>query len=157
MRLARRGCACWALVCLAPQVVVRRTGRRVFEQIIFAAPDIDADVFREQIAPRLVGSSRRTTLYCSKNDWALLASYAFNDSLRAGDSSGGPLVVDDVDTVDASMIDTDLLGHSYYGDCVPILRDVEMLLERNLPPADRRLRPATLLEKLRYWTFGDGK
>ncbi len=126
---------------------------RIFDQIILAAPDIDRDVFRTQLAPRLIRTANRTTLYCSKNDWALLASKTFNDSPRAGDSSQGALVTVGVDTVDASDIDTDLLGHSYYGDCMPILRDVQQLILKDLPPEERRLKPWPVDNDLRYWTL----
>ncbi len=126
---------------------------QIFDQVILAAPDIDADVFRDEVAPQLMASSRRTTLYCSRNDWALHASYAFNDSPRAGDSSRGVIVLKGLDTVDASEIDTDLLGHSYYGDCLPLLHDVEMLLEHNSPPDQRNLRPWFVVRELAYWTF----
>ncbi len=114
------------------------------DQIILAAPDIDADVFREQIAPAMAQHSQRTTLYCSNTDWALAASNTFNDGWRAGDSSRGILIVPGADTVDASGIDTALLGHSYYGDCLPLLKDVQMLFESNLPPAERELDPVQL-------------
>lgn len=87
--------------------------RKVFDEIILAAPDIDAALFQKQILPRLGEYGRRTTLYCSKNDWALHASRHFNDSPRAGDSSNGPLVAAGIDTIDASDMDTELLGHSY--------------------------------------------
>lgn len=126
---------------------------KIFDQIILAAPDIDADVFREQLAPRLAQYSQRTTLYCSRNDWALHASYAFNDGPRAGDSSYGVMVREDMDTIDASEIDTDLLGHSYYGDCLPILRDVRLMIERNLRPEDRELERAEVPGNLIYWLF----
>jgi len=126
---------------------------RIFDQIVLAAPDVDADVFREQIAPRMHKIANRTTLYCSRNDWALHASYAFNDSVRLGDSSRGIVILDGVDTVDASDIDTDLLGHSYYGDCLTLLGDVKLVIEKNLPPPDRRL-VSRAVEKLSYWTFG---
>jgi esterase/lipase superfamily enzyme len=128
---------------------------KIFDQIILAAPDIDREVFRRQIAPRLTKTANRTTLYCSKNDLALLLSRNFNDSSRAGDSSGGALVIQDVDTVDASNIDTDLLGHSYYGDCLPLLNDVHDLIRASLSPADRRLRPWPVDEGLLYWTLPD--
>ncbi|MGC3972544.1 MAG: alpha/beta hydrolase [Pirellulales bacterium] len=126
---------------------------QIFDQIVLAAPDVDADVFREQIAPRMQKVAKRTTVYCSRNDWALHASYAFNDSVRLGDSSRGVVIIDGMDTIDASDIDTDLLGHSYYGDCLMLLGDVQQLIEKNLPPIERRLsqRP---LEKAIYWTFG---
>lgn len=128
---------------------------KIFDQIILAAPDIDSEVFRVQIAPRMTQTANRTTLYCSKNDWALMLSRNFNDSMRAGDSSGGALVLPDVDTIDASEIDTDLLGHSYYGDCLPILDDVNLLMRSSLPPLERRLRPWPVDEQLLYWTLPD--
>lgn len=129
---------------------------RIFDQIILAAPDIDREVFRLQLAPRLSRTASRTTMYCSRNDWALQVSNAFNDGPRAGDSSHGILTTHGVDTVDASGIDTDLLGHSYYGDCLPILRDVRTLVTSNLPPENRELVPWPVSEEFRYWTFAEG-
>ncbi len=128
---------------------------KIFDQIILAAPDIDRDVFRVQIAPRMIRAANRTTMYCSKNDWALLASNAFNDAPRAGDSRENVLVIKEVDTVDASGIDTDLLGHSYYGDCLPILNDVRQLVSLDLPPEKRKLRPWPVDNELIYWTMPD--
>jgi hypothetical protein len=65
----------------------------------------------------------------------------------------GALVIKEVDTVDASEIDTDLLGHSYYGDCLPLLNDVQKLLGSSLPPQERQLRPWPVDEGLVYWTL----
>lgn len=127
--------------------------REVFDQIILAAPDIDADVFLDQVAPRLSRLSKRTTLYCSRNDWALRSSYYFNDSWRAGDSSRGLLVAPDFDTIDASSIDTELLGHSYYGNCVDILNDVAELFLHNPEPADRHLVNVPWSTLAPAWTF----
>jgi esterase/lipase superfamily enzyme len=126
---------------------------KIFDQIILAAPDIDREVFRLQLAPRMTKTANRLTLYCSKNDLALMLSRNFNDSTRAGDSSRGALVLQDVDTIDASDIDTDLLGHSYYGDCLPLLDDVNQLLRSSTPPRDRQLRPWPVDEQLIYWTL----
>jgi esterase/lipase superfamily enzyme len=125
----------------------------IFDQIILAAPDIDADVFKQQILPRLQQYGHRTTLYCSKNDWALHASKHFNDSLRAGDSSMGPLVMAGLDTVDASEMDTELLGHSYYGNCLRLLDDLRLLIEHNRPPAERELEPLFEVPDIPYWKF----
>ncbi len=130
---------------------------KIFDQVILAAPDIDREVFRLQVAPRMLQAANRTTMYCSKNDWALLASQSFNDSPRAGDSRDSVLVVKDVDTIDASGIDTDLLGHSYYGDCLPILNDVEQLLAFDLPPEERKLLPWPVDNDLTYWTLADAQ
>ncbi len=125
----------------------------VFDQIILAAPDIDADVFKQQILPRLQRCGSRTTLYCSKKDWALHASKHFNDSLRAGDSSNGPLVATGLDTIDASEMDTELLGHSYYGNCLPLLDDLRLLIEQNRPPEQRKLEPLFVVPEIPYWIF----
>lgn len=136
------------------------TEGQIFDQIILAAPDIDRRVFHDEIAPRLSQYARRTTLYCSRNDRALLLSRYWNSWAepipRAGDSTDGPLLVAGTDTVDASTIRTDLLGHSYYGDCVPLLHDVGLLLREGLSPDQRQLEPqvsevATPDDPRLYW------
>ncbi len=128
---------------------------KIFDQIILAAPDIDRDVFRLQLAPRMTQAANRTTMYCSKNDMALLASKTFNDGPRAGDSRNGVLVIKQIDTVDASGIDTALLGHSYYGDCLPILNDVKKMVVLDLAPKDRNLLAWPVDNELNYWTLGE--
>ncbi len=118
---------------------------RIFDQVILAAPDVDRRVFHDEIAPQLSRHARRTTLYCSKNDRALFLSRYWNSwgdpAPRAGDSTDGPLLAVGTDTIDASTIRTDLLGHSYYGDCVPLLQDVGLLLREGLSPGQRKLEP----------------
>ncbi|MFO0818043.1 MAG: alpha/beta fold hydrolase [Pirellulales bacterium] len=118
---------------------------QIFDQVILAAPDINRKVFHDEIAPRLIRNARRTTLYCSKNDRALFLSRYWNSwgdpAPRAGDSTDGPLLAVGTDTIDASTIRTDLLGHSYYGDCVPLLHDVGLLLREGLSPDQRKLEP----------------
>jgi esterase/lipase superfamily enzyme len=46
--------------------------RPKFKEIIFAAPDIDADTFRRDIAPRILSNARSATLYASSGDYALM-------------------------------------------------------------------------------------
>lgn len=96
-----------------------RAGRAVqpapdpFHQIVLAAPDIDADTFREDIAPAIRGDGRRITLYASSEDWALQQSERFNGAPRAGQAgAGGVVVVDGIETVDVSQVTGD---HSYIG------------------------------------------
>lgn len=127
---------------------------KILDQIVLAAPDIDA-VYFQSILPRLNERSSGTTLYCSKNDWALLASRRFNDSVRAGDSSLGPLVVEGLDTIDASYMDTEMLGHSYYGNCLPLLEDLQQLIKQASPPRMRKLEEVVLGPAKAYWVFGD--
>jgi esterase/lipase superfamily enzyme len=110
--------------------------RTRFRQIMLMAPDIDADVFRKQIAPALVQNDARLTLYASANDIALMASRTVHQAGRLGDAS--PLVVmPGMDSIDASDVDTDLLGHSYYADGDSVVADlIELISDKG--PADRR-------------------
>ena len=76
---------------------------------MLTAPDMDADTF-VQVANGVRTAAQRVTLYASSNDSALRASAAYQGGWRAGDTAGGVLVLEDIDTVDVSVIDTDLLG-----------------------------------------------
>ena len=91
--------------------------RRQAGQVIFAAPDIDRDRFI-QLAAKFKGCAARFTLYASSRDVALLASKFVHGYPRAGEAGEALLVVDGVDTIDASLVDTSLVGlrHSYFGD-----------------------------------------
>jgi esterase/lipase superfamily enzyme len=111
-------------------------GVPLLDEVVLAAPDVAADEFTAKIA-QAAPTARRFTLYVSANDTALYASSFVNDKPRAGDSSGGVLVLPGVDTIDASAADSDLVGHSYYGESRAILADVFALLKTG-SPADRR-------------------
>ncbi|QSI78277.1 alpha/beta hydrolase [Niveibacterium microcysteis] len=110
--------------------------RSRFRQIMLMAPDIDADVFRTQIAPALVQPDNRLTLYASSNDIALKASKAVHQAARLG--AADPLVLmPGMDSIDASDVATDLLGHSYYADGDSVVADlVEVIADKG--PAEQR-------------------
>ena len=50
-------------------------------------------------------------------------------------------------------MDTELLGHSYYGSCLPLIRDVGKILASNLSPPERDLEPRQIDRPVPYWTF----
>lgn len=107
---------------------------RPFKHLILTAPDIDAVVFRDQIAPALTRVGPRITLYASSEDSALKAARIFHGARRAGDSRN-VLIVNGVETIDASHVVTDLLGHSPF---VPsVLMDIHALITTGWPPAKR--------------------
>jgi esterase/lipase superfamily enzyme len=97
--------------------------------LVLAAPDIDADTFRE-LAVTLQEISQHVTLYQSSRDKAILASKKIHGNPRAAEPI---LVVAGMDTVDASAIDTDFLGHSYFSDNWPLLSDIHALIGENTP------------------------
>jgi hypothetical protein len=67
----------------------------------------------------------RITLYESSKDKALVASKKIHGNARAGEPL---LIIPGLDTIDASSIDTDFLGHSYFSDNWPLLSDIHSLL-----------------------------
>ena len=105
-------------------------------QVMFAAPDIDAGTFR-QLAAAFRGKASRFTLYASSNDLALKASKLVHGESRAGDAGADLVVLDGIDTVDASTVDTALLGHSYFGDERTLLSDLFVLVRSGAGPDDR--------------------
>jgi len=123
------------------------------QQIVLAAPDIDAEVF-EQLAAKFSDKARQVTLYASSHDLALRASKLVHGYPRAGDTEPEVLIVPKVVTIDASHAGTDLLGHSYIGDSSSILADIARLLDTGAGPDERSffLEPATLRGRA-YWIF----
>ncbi len=127
-----------------------------FNQIALVAPDVDADVFREDIAPRIRPISERVTLYASANDKALKVSKGVHGHPRAGDLSSGIVVSTGVETIDASNVDTSLLaaidlGHSYFAEQPTVIEDLKQLLAGR-SPTERALAARSGLGGT-YWVF----
>lgn len=126
-------------------------GQKIAE-IILSAPDIDAAIFKHDIAPKLAGARNPVTLYASSQDLALAASKAVHGYARAGDSGAGMLIVAGVETIDATGVDTSFMKHSYFAEKRSALSDIFYLI-RNHARADQRfLDPVDTLAG-RYWTF----
>ncbi len=109
----------------------------LFDRIVLAAPDIDADYFRRDAAPALVKVADHVTLYASSDDQALIASRKVNGYPRAGDSGADIVIAAGIETVDVSGTDLSLLGHSYYGDNETMLRDLYDVVRARLPATKR--------------------
>ena len=121
--------------------------------MVLVAPDIDADLFREDLAPRLGAAGVNVTLYASSGDRALMASKTFHGYARAGDSGGGLVIMPGVETIDASEVAGGFLGHSYFAEERHIMEDIYALIEAG-QRADKRfgLKEANT-EAGRYWKF----
>lgn len=122
-----------------------------FRGIILAAPDIDAKVFREQLAPALRQASPRVTLYSSSEDLALKASKQVNGGPRAGDSGDGILLLPGIDTVDVSGVDESILAHSYFMESRKVMQDIRQMLRGNLPAAKRKPLQPVQLRRGVFW------
>ena len=124
-----------------------------FREIIMIAPDIDADVFRREMAPRLARTGIHITLYASSRDRALLASKAFHGYPRAGDSGESLVIVDGMETIDVSDASGGLLGHSYYAEDRRIMEDIYGLLQTGQRADDRFGLQAMENPEGRFWAF----
>jgi esterase/lipase superfamily enzyme len=122
-------------------------------QVVLVAPDIDAEIFREDIAPRISGIGARITLYASDRDKALLLSKQTHNFPRAGDIRDGVMIVPGVDTIDVSAVDTSLVGHSYFADNRSIISDLYQLLGNGTAPGARFGMRAMKSQGLTYWRF----
>lgn len=126
-----------------------------FDQILLAAPDVDADVFRQlvRVFPEV---SRRTTLYACPHDQALRTSSSpfLHGYPRAGLTPPITLV-DLIDTVEVRTGGLGLLGHSYHGETWPVLGDINSLLNDDRDPR-RRLGLQETVDAatgMRYWVL----
>jgi esterase/lipase superfamily enzyme len=125
-----------------------------FKEIVLTAPDIDADIFRTQIAPKILGAGPRTTLYASDTDKALTTSRSLHGGYqRLGQAGASLVILPGMETVDATSITTDFLSHSYFGDSTTVMADLFHLIRKGLPPSARTaLQPATSPAG-QYWRF----
>jgi esterase/lipase superfamily enzyme len=121
----------------------------LFGQVILAAPDIDSKTFIEEIAPVIHQTAENVTLYASAKDKALLLSKKINKGSRAGQAGKHLVVVDHIETVDASDIDTDFLGHRYIANTWLLINDLHVLINRGLPAPQRAL----IREKKQKWFY----
>jgi esterase/lipase superfamily enzyme len=128
-------------------------GKALFGQLLLAAPDIDAGLFRDlaQIYPQL---AQKTTLYISSKDRALATSGIVHDHPRAG-YAPPVTVVPGIDTVEVSNVDLTFLGHGYYGAARDVLHDMHSLIIHGAPPEERMgLLNAKTSDGLPYWQIG---
>ena len=131
---------------------IEQSSKPHFNQVVLAAPDIDANIFKGEIAAKIVTKARHTTLYTSKSDLALIASRYFHQGNRVGDSGPDVLIIDGIDTIDATAVDCSLLGHSYYGSNVTVLDDLEQLFQ-NQPIESRHYLKTIVTSTRPYWAF----
>jgi esterase/lipase superfamily enzyme len=124
-------------------------------EVVFAAPDVDADIFKKAVTS-MRGKVARYTLYGSDKDLALVAAKAIRKGMpRAGDGGSNVLVTPDVETIDASAVGADMLGlnHSYFASKRTVLSDIHYVVRESLPAAKRSGLLEQALGQLKYWVF----
>ncbi len=129
----------------------RAPSETLFENVLLAAPDFDAEVFEQQLAREdVLDLSRRWTIYTSDRDSALKASVSINSVQRLG----LPIIaVPGVDMIDATGLDVTPWNvpefHSYYATKQSVIADVASVFSGRAPIARQLLRET--LNNRTYW------
>lgn len=127
-------------------------GKRI-ANVVLCAPDVGIADFG-MWAPGVVDQAKRTTLYSSQGDGALIVSKSLHLEQRAGDAHP-PVVCAGIDTIDCSTIDFDFLGHNYYGSNVDVLADLFRVVKEDRDPATCHYLTSATRNGLPYWYFSD--
>jgi len=130
---------------------VKKDTQLPFSQFFLAAPDIDVRTFK-QFSLAYSQCSKRTTMYVSAKDKALLGSTILHEYPRAGYQP--PItIVDKVDTIEVANIDVDILGHSYIAQATDLLHDMYSLILADPHPSKRMglIRSTDPLSGLEFW------
>jgi len=129
--------------------------KKKFVEVILAAPDIDADVFKRDIAPAMLAGEGKITLYASSQDIALKASKTVHGYPRAGDAAAGIVVVNGVESIDATSMSTDFLNHSYFAGNRSIISDIFYIVHNGFRAQNRAGLEAVLTPRAAavYWRF----
>jgi esterase/lipase superfamily enzyme len=122
-----------------------------FDQVVLAAADIDRDILSDDLK-RVSRLANRFTLYASSQDAAMVVSRTVNAHPRAGDASPDLFLTGLMDTIDASRVPTDLIGHGYFAESKEVIDDIFQLVVNGQKPDNRRLNRADR-SGLVYWAL----
>ena len=134
---------------------------RIFDNIVFAAPDVARHEFILFI-PTLSNVSVRGTLYASEKDRALSCSKNLHvGNARAGQTGPNLVVNSRIDTIDfsnatgpASIFQACNANYSYIISNSDVLNDFQQLIELELSPIQRdRLYPIPSQGAAQYWVY----
>ena len=122
-------------------------GHTPINQIVLAAPDIDAGRFKQ--ISKVFKKYEQVTLYASQADKAILVSTKIHKHKRAGNAEP-PIVLDGLSTIDVSVAGADMfgLGHSYFATSKTVFRDLYYIIKQRFTP---ELRAGITLDELGYY------
>lgn len=122
--------------------LARRDDLRAIDELVFAAPDIDATVFAQRYADVALDRADRLTLYCADDDRALKLSRQVHGGYdRLGscrESSLEAVAHPRIEVVDASQLYVDLIDHDKVASSPRLLADLQQVLAGAPIHADTR-------------------
>jgi esterase/lipase superfamily enzyme len=117
---------------------------RPLDQLVFAAPDVDATVFAQRYHQTVLAAAERVTVYCADDDRALKLSRKVHGGYdRLGSCRTESLLAlthDRFDVVDASRLYVDLMDHDKVTSSPRLLEDLALVLHAT-PIEERPLEP----------------
>ncbi len=125
-----------------------------FDELVFAAPDVDASDFAAR-APGIRDLAGRMTLYASSNDRALAISRMIHGDYRRAGDANQPLVIDGVvQTVDTTASGGAGIGHDDFASSA--MSDFRSVIWLSLEPEQRCVLAERDVEEGHYWAYGMG-
>jgi len=122
-----------------------------FGEIILVAPDLDRQTFERDFAPIITKTPSRITLYVSAVDIPLMASKIVNLYPRLGDISEEPVIIDGIQTIDASRVANLATGHTYYRESPRVMADLYYLLNEHRDASQRPTLRRVDTPRGQYW------
>ncbi len=134
----------------------RNSGRMLLNELVLIAPDIDTDIFRQEL-DQLKSVVRRITVYMSDNDKALKLSQEVHGYPRLGQAGENLMIFKEVESIDISAISTRRFsGHIYHLFNPEVINDLTELLKTGNSAASRSRLEATQKDGLSYWLLQPG-
>jgi esterase/lipase superfamily enzyme len=129
-------------------------------ELIFAAPDVDRDLYLQR-ANQIKAAAGAVTLYASSTDLALLASLkkAQSKSRMGFVTNSGPTLVPGIEAIDVSAVGSEMfaLNHSTYSTSRAVLDDIGRIISSSahLKPPQRTptLRSMPDDSNTTYWMY----
>lgn len=120
---------------------------RGVDNVMFAAPDIDLDLFKTQLG-RMKGKTGNFFVFVSRDDRALMVSRRISGGVeRVGAADAGELSALGVTVIDLSEIDDSASGtHSKFAGSPEVVQLIGSSLEKD--NFDTKVQPPTLVEVL---------
>jgi esterase/lipase superfamily enzyme len=141
------------------------------EDVVLTAPDVDYDEFNDHFRQALKALARKTTIYVSSNDRALLASRLLNRGRRRGESTLSPRqleasvrVVDSADpdseevtVVDVTPVNRTRNFHNFSLETPEFFDDLFLRLTNAETPRSRLIYGVEAPNGTRYWILTRGR
>ena len=138
------------------QLLSRKDNQKRINELVFLAPDIDADVFRSAF-PELKKIVNRISLYSSGNDQPLRLSNEVHGYPRLGEAGENLVVLKGMDTIDVSMTGgREMTGHLYHLYNDTVRADLASLLSYGKDVSKRPNMKKLKKDGLPYWELLPG-